>query len=176
MDNQTRIGLGSGAVGVVVTLGQPLLGWWVAGPVMAGCALVAAWGFWPLVKDAPIQMPFNRRIPLAKAARIAYEKTQDKVVSGYAEGLSRSRDDILTWYCNALIGRHHGTLAVLRGVHPPSQVPEELDMITLSNYDFEVENGSVILKSRTGEDRYENLTIDKKELQAAIAEIAEWGG
>jgi hypothetical protein len=49
MDNQTRIGLGGTALGILAGLGQPLLGWWVSGPIMGICAAAAAWGFWPLI-------------------------------------------------------------------------------------------------------------------------------
>jgi hypothetical protein len=49
MEMQTRIGLGGTALGMLAGLGQPLLGWWISGPIMGMCAVVAAWGFLPVI-------------------------------------------------------------------------------------------------------------------------------
>jgi hypothetical protein len=49
MEMETRIGLGGTALGTLAGFGQPLLGWWVSGPIMGICAVVAAWGFWPII-------------------------------------------------------------------------------------------------------------------------------
>jgi hypothetical protein len=74
MDIPTRIGLGSSALGTLAGLGAPIFGWWVSGPIMAVCAVVAGWGFWPLIRNAPLG--FSRRIPLHIAARRAYEAAE----------------------------------------------------------------------------------------------------
>ena len=56
MDIPTRIGLGETALFTVAGSAQPLFGWWVSGPLMALCAGVAAWGFWPLLWSAQIPL------------------------------------------------------------------------------------------------------------------------
>jgi hypothetical protein len=48
MDTPTRIGLGGSALFTLAGLGAPIFTWWVSGPIMALCAAVAAWGFWPV--------------------------------------------------------------------------------------------------------------------------------
>jgi hypothetical protein len=48
MDISTRIGLGGTALFTLAGVGAPIFTWWVSGPIMAVCALVAGWGFWPL--------------------------------------------------------------------------------------------------------------------------------
>jgi len=51
MDIPTRVGLGGTALFTLAGLSQPLFGWWVAGPVMAVCTVVAGWGFWPIFRN-----------------------------------------------------------------------------------------------------------------------------
>ena len=48
LDTPTRIGLGGSALFTLAGLLSPLLGWWISGPIMGACAIVAVWGFWPL--------------------------------------------------------------------------------------------------------------------------------
>jgi hypothetical protein len=72
MDVPTRVGLGGTALFTVAGGVQPLFGWWVSGPIMAVCAVVAGWGFWPLVRE--LQIPgVERRIPFHIAAQKVYE-------------------------------------------------------------------------------------------------------
>jgi hypothetical protein len=49
LDTPTRIGLGGAALFTLAGLAFPLLGWWISGAIMAACAIVASWGFWPLL-------------------------------------------------------------------------------------------------------------------------------
>lgn len=51
LDRPTRIGLGGTAMFTLAGLSAPLLGWQVSAPVMVICAIVAGWGFWPLVHE-----------------------------------------------------------------------------------------------------------------------------
>lgn len=51
MDNATRTGVGSSALFAIAGIGAPLWGWWVSGPIMAVCVLVAGWAFKPAVID-----------------------------------------------------------------------------------------------------------------------------
>jgi hypothetical protein len=50
MDSPTRIGLGGTALFTLAGIGAPLFGWYISGPIMAVCAGVAAWGFWPIIE------------------------------------------------------------------------------------------------------------------------------
>jgi hypothetical protein len=76
MDAPTRIGLGGTALFTLAGLAQPIVTWWVSGPIMAVCAGVAGWGFWPLIRDRIDQNQFLRPIPLHIAARFAYEAAE----------------------------------------------------------------------------------------------------
>jgi hypothetical protein len=49
METQTRIGLGGTSLGTVAGMAQPLFGWWVSGPIMIVCTVVAVWGFLPAI-------------------------------------------------------------------------------------------------------------------------------
>jgi hypothetical protein len=49
MEILTRVGLGGTALFTVAGFVQPLFGWWVSGPLLLICAVVAVWGFWPIV-------------------------------------------------------------------------------------------------------------------------------
>lgn len=51
LDKPTRVGLGGTAVFTLAGVAAPYLGWWVSGPIMGICAIVAGWGFWPLVHE-----------------------------------------------------------------------------------------------------------------------------
>ena len=77
MDVSTRIGLGGTALFTLAGLGAPIFTWWVSGPIMAVCAVVAGWGFWPLVSSAPLGWPFGRAmVPFHDAARAVYEAAE----------------------------------------------------------------------------------------------------
>ena len=45
----TRVGLGGTALFTLAAVAQPLLTWWVSGPMMGVFAVIAFWGFWPIV-------------------------------------------------------------------------------------------------------------------------------
>jgi hypothetical protein len=66
MDSPTRIGLGGGALFALAGLVTPIVGWWCSGPIMAVCALVAVWGFWPLIHEALYKLP---QIGVPKSSR-----------------------------------------------------------------------------------------------------------
>jgi hypothetical protein len=76
MDIPTRIGLGGSALFTLAGLIGPIIGWWIAGPIMFACALVAAWGFWPLLQSNPRTYWPANRIPLHVAATRAYEAAE----------------------------------------------------------------------------------------------------
>jgi hypothetical protein len=77
MDIPTRIGLGGTALFTLAGLVGPIVGWWLSGSIMAGCALVAVWGFWPLAqKSSHIQAWPIGHVPLHVAARMVYEAAE----------------------------------------------------------------------------------------------------
>jgi hypothetical protein len=49
---------------------------------------------------------------------------------------------------------------------------EKIDV--LSNYDFEVENGAIVLRERMGNVRYQDLTVASSEVDAAVREMVEF--
>lgn len=123
---------------------------------------------WPNIWD---------RVPLMEAARRAYEQTKDREVSIFPYALSKSDDDILTWYCNAMTISHEGKppLIKLYGNQPPSRIIEPIEVQLFNRYDFEVDGGSIILKERNGRFRFENLSVDPAELEEAIKQMSKWG-
>jgi hypothetical protein len=62
MDSSTRIGLGGTALFTLAGVGAPLLTWWVSGPIMLLCALVAVWGLWPAMADAKKRLLYSAGI------------------------------------------------------------------------------------------------------------------
>jgi hypothetical protein len=78
MDVPTRIGLGGTALFTAAGFLQPLFGWWVSGPIMAFCALVAGWGFYPLVRDFPwISKKAQNRISMVELLTLATSRGWD---------------------------------------------------------------------------------------------------
>jgi hypothetical protein len=150
--------------------------------VLAASALVvlALLGFLK-EKAPPALAPNGGRISLMEAATRACEQTRNRPVARFAEMpvsrrfLNESNDQILTWYCNYMTRpRDDGRppRVTLWGKRPPSRLDERLD--ALSNYDFEVENGAIVLRERMGNVRYQDLTVASSEVNAAIREMAEF--
>jgi hypothetical protein len=85
MHNQTQIGIGATALFALISLlmitDKPLLGWRVGGTLMAFCALVALWGFWPIV--SPKSLASIWRVPLRNALQICFEASQSSVVGPF---------------------------------------------------------------------------------------------
>jgi membrane protein implicated in regulation of membrane protease activity len=80
MDIPTRVGLGGTALFTAAGSVQPLFGWWVSGPLMAICAGVAAWGFWPLMQNL-VNWPAVHALPARlAAARRELEKIEKACV------------------------------------------------------------------------------------------------
>jgi hypothetical protein len=108
-------------------------------------------------------------IPLIEAARRACEETNDCDISVLARGLTNGPDDVLTWYCEFMTRTR--PLLTLYGSEPPSRKIEEIYLAPLNRYGFVVEDGNIILKAHTGNDRYENLSVRKSQLKSAIREL-----
>jgi hypothetical protein len=113
-------------------------------------------------------------ISLLEAATRAYEQTRNSPIAIVAEPFGNNTDGILIWYCDEMVRFRDGKqpLVKLYGNRPPSRDREEIYMAPLSNYDFVVENGAVILQDKTGLVRYENLLVSASEVASAIAELA----
>src|SRR5208283_676895 len=127
MDNPTRIGLGGTALFTLAGVGAPILTWWVSGPIMAICAAVAAWGFWPIVAQlitSTVRWPFGR-IPLHDAARLAYEAAEKANVIELV-GFTADPATALNHFKYVFMVDDE---ADLRGVKPPStqqrQIPRD---------------------------------------------------
>jgi len=123
-------------------------------------------------KAPPARAARGGRISLMEAATRAYEQTRNRPVARFAEA-EGSNDRILTWYCNYMSRPDHGRppRVTLWGKRPPSRLDEKINV--LSNYDFMVENGAIVLRERMGNVRYQDLTAACSEVAAAIREMAE---
>jgi hypothetical protein len=97
MDNQTKIGIGATAGFALAGIAALVFNsWWVSGPTMVVCALVALWGLWPLVKGGGWSVGY---IPLGQATARLYGQTRNSELASFAEvsGLG-SPDDIRDCY------------------------------------------------------------------------------
>jgi len=98
LDTQTRIGVGFAAAFVLIGWLGPMITWWVAGPLMVGCAGVAIWGFWPLVSlVASVGLPFGY-VPLEQAAGKLFGQMQGTAAAELARRSSDSPAEILNWF------------------------------------------------------------------------------
>jgi hypothetical protein len=114
-------------------------------------------------------------IPLIEAATRAYEQTKEHEVSILPVGLAGSTDDILTWYCRAMMISEHGKAPLVRlmGNEPPSRLIEEIDVPLYNRFDFEVVGNAIVLE-RHGSSRFENLTVEATDLANAIKAMKGW--
>jgi hypothetical protein len=112
-------------------------------------------------------------IPLMEAATRAYEQLRHTPISIWAEASGDSGEDALTWYCRFLTSTERSEKLApiaLTGVQPPSRIQESID-VHPSEYDFVVENDTIVLQERNGRCRYEKLSVNENELAAAIEEM-----
>jgi len=88
VDNQTRIGIGASSLfaGIGVLYLMVPLSLWTTAPLMAFCAGVAIWGFWPLCAGY-LGHFFGPYIPLRDAAWLAYRK-----LSGTSHAVDAERE------------------------------------------------------------------------------------
>jgi len=169
MDTQTRIGIGAAALFGMTAFVEPLLGWYVAGPVMALCVGVATWGFWPLIGAISMRLPLpNQKIPLAEAARIAYENTADSPDGEMARHQrDGSPEQIIKYYCHVLFVR----APAVYGYHSPSRKPEKITTTILNRFPIKMENGVPVGCESYGGGRYEGFYITRRSLTQAITAI-----
>jgi hypothetical protein len=114
MDIPTRVGLGGTALFTVAGLSQPLFGWWISGPLMAPCGLVAGWGFWPLIED---NLPSFWNVPFDDAARRVYEAAEKAdALDVMVSSTSRAADKLNSFKMLLLVDAR----VRLFGAEPPS--------------------------------------------------------
>jgi hypothetical protein len=170
MDIPTRIGLGGTAFFTLAGLAGPIVGWWFAGPIMAACALVAGWGFWPLLKDAPqIQVSWpSIRVPLHLAARRAYEAAEKAGVLHLTTSETASPEAKLNHFKLLFMVDDETELF---GVKPPSTQSLPISKTELRGMDIYPADGeNSQLNHVLGQDRvaYTNVTVRRKDLRRVI--------
>jgi hypothetical protein len=142
------------------------------------CALIALWGFWPFVTRVFPFLSLKRDVPLLEAATQAYEKTRNDPIGKSVRILCHDdNEEIIKWYCYALVGRRgHNKLVTLYGTRPPSRQRETID-IDSPLADFSIENGAVILRDRTERSAVvgQGLVVTSSDLNKAIAKIRSIG-
>src|SRR4051794_35134271 len=84
VDTQTRIGIGaSAALGIIGTI-FPMIGLWIAGPLMTICGIIAIWGLWPLIDLIfRVGLPLGY-FPLNRAAAKLFGQMQDTAAAEFA--------------------------------------------------------------------------------------------
>ena len=101
MDKQTRFGIGAAAVFALASGVVPLVSWWVSGPIMALSAIVAIWGFWPLFASTSFGDVVHFRVPMRRAAQIAYERCEGTRLGEFVARMFKSPDERLSYFYHA---------------------------------------------------------------------------
>jgi hypothetical protein len=129
LENQTRIGIGAGAVFTMTGVGAPLVSWWISAPVMAVSAFVAAWGLWPLFSSLSFGHLILWRVPLRTAAQICYERCEGTVAGHFFETEFRTEHDRLSILMYSFMGRG----VPLFGRQPPSRIARTIPQPAMRN-------------------------------------------
>ena len=128
------------------------------------------WGDSAKHPDAPIA---EQEISLFEAATRAYEGTKDAPISIVIEGLANSSDDILLRLCDELVRpRGKAPFVKVRGNQPPSRIKEEIYMDPRDGWSFVVEGNTIVLQEHNSGLRFENLSVNSAEVDAAIQDLA----
>jgi hypothetical protein len=97
MDNPTRIGVGATALFTLAGIAAPIVSWSVSGPIMLGCAAVAAWGFWPIIgglaSSPTMPHSLERKISLRDAALRLYEEFENSDIGKLMQGPTGTTPD-----------------------------------------------------------------------------------
>ena len=114
-------------------------------------------------------------LSLLEAATQAYERTRGHPVASFAEGRDSTPDQVLSWYCYALIIPRESLgqkpLMQVFGMHPPSRVKEAITV--RPSYIVSIRpNGVYLMES--GRDVFAELTVRSNELSAAIETMKGW--
>jgi hypothetical protein len=163
VDIQARIGLGGTALFTLVAIALTVDASWISVLSMAGCALVAGWGLWPLLSNLSLRV-FPRRIPLHIAARHVYEAVERAGDLDLTIPSSSSPETKLTHFKIQLMVDDE---AELFGVKPPSTqsrpIPKKELSGGLSPAVGEVSN--LYRPSAPNEIAYSNVTISRSDLR-----------
>jgi hypothetical protein len=111
------------ALGILAGFAAPLLTWWVSGPIMAVCAVVAAWGFWPLIRKPRFDF-FDRNISLRDAATRLYEAVRGTDIGREFERRPEATEDEVLDRAALHIIEH----VPIEAKHPPSTRWEPLSV------------------------------------------------
>ena len=98
-------------------LSSPIVTWWVSGPIMAACAAVAGWGFWPLVREHVTLPGTLTMMPLHEAARRVYEAVEKAGVLDLTTSPSSAPETKLTHFKLLFVVEDD---VELFGIKPPS--------------------------------------------------------
>jgi hypothetical protein len=123
------------------------------------------------IKDT--EAPPDEEISLLEAATRAHEQLRNRPISIPVEAFAKTPDDILLGYCRMLAfpqGSNPARIS-LRGIKPPARTSEQI--LISHNWDFEMENGTVILREHFGSLRYEKVTASAREVKTAIDELGQ---
>ncbi len=123
-------------------LGGPVFGWMIAGPIMALCALVAVWGFWPVLLETrrfSLVWPMAY-VPLHIAARRAYEAVEKAGVVDNALSSTISAEAKLTHFKYLFM---IDSKTKVFGVRPPSTRSRLIPKSDLQGHDLYPADGEV---------------------------------
>jgi hypothetical protein len=175
MDTQTRIGIGAAALFGMTAFVEPLLGWYVAGPAMGLCAIVAAWGFWPAAKAIDFPFP-SHRIPFHTAAIKVYEAAEKGGVLGQYVGSNDTPEKAIC-SLKTLLMVHDGV--DLFGKKPPSTKVNVIPKAALQGEDLtpvEATKDELFPILPLGADpTYVNVVVGARGLRRLIKEIRAEG-
>jgi hypothetical protein len=168
MDIPTRVGIGGTALFTVAGSVQPLFGWWVSGPIMAVCAVVAGWGFWPLVSDH-LSIPFFGPVPFDDAALRIYEAAEKAGALDLMVSSTTAPKDKLMHFKMLLLCE---TRVRLFGAEPPSTrshlIPEDKRHGQDTYPSDKTPNALDHLFPADHPPAYLNVTVPRKDLRRVI--------
>jgi hypothetical protein len=161
MDNPTRIGLGGTALFTLAGVGAPVLTWYVSAPIMALCAGVSVWGFWPVLSHPRIpRWPFGR-VPIQDAALELYESAEaaDALEFFIADGPNPTYK-LETFKYVMMVDDE----AVLKGKKPPSRKSLPIPSEELRGSLMPVENTNQLNHTAPHRVAYTDVTIGRNDL------------
>ncbi len=161
---------------VPVSLHAPLF--WLGIVLFFGSII---WGVCEYLNWLPIITFWRpKQIPILEAVTGIYEqlRAQQAAIATFAEAQGKGNsEDIIGWLCYALFSNSGGGEARMRlfGCRKPSRIKEPIN-INSPPSDFRFENGEIVLKERSSEICYDNLTVNKKDILGAIQSLRVMGG
>jgi hypothetical protein len=107
-------------------------------------------------------------VPLYEAAQRAFDSNivapSNTPLAAFVRGLERNcSEDIIAWYCNYLRNRID-----IYGCRVPST---KVEKFVQPGYDFRIEDSVVIATERSGQGRWEHLTVLESDLLSVIGAI-----